>query len=345
MPFERFNQERLDEFLATHHPSESTRKYINDALAKPSRNVGASTRNVVSDNPCPKMGCSIQAESNGPEARAALNFIFDEDVVFYLDQAPPIELDYINGNGRRIRTATTPDFLVGRMSSGLWLEERKAAEDRDRLVENHVGRYELNGDRVVSVPALASASALGMKYVLGFDDDIPITRTLNQRWLISYLSPEARQQYEAHSRRIREAFLDCSFTKLSSLTERGVDVDALMWSVANGFVQFDWDSVSLARSQDVILYRDKAALLAYHRALAPGQLVTSIPTYSQNLFSPGSQFVLDGILFTVEIAGVTKLFALSERNESFERYWSDVERLYRKGAHTSPPGTRHYKAN
>lgn len=332
MTFSRFNQQELDEFVERHHLNDEGRDYLRRTLANPSRNVGGTTTNVVSDNPCPKMGCSIQAESDSAEARAALDYVFDDDVVAYFDQAPPLELDYVNGDGRRIRTTTKPDFLVLRRSTGYHLEEWKPESARVSLPEEKPGRYVWHDDTVISPSAMASATKLNMQYGLRFSDEIPRTRTRNQRWLLSYLFPDADIVYIPYLTLVSQLFTERSFIPYEELVSYdGISADITNWALANGYLAIDWDNVLLPQPHEILVFRDTAAAYAYRLATAKIENDSTpdpIHPFSRDLFGPGQTFVIDGRRYCIDISGHTKLFATDEHSGVFEKDWSFIEKLY-----------------
>ncbi|MDX2239265.1 MAG: Tn7 transposase TnsA N-terminal domain-containing protein [Leptolyngbyaceae cyanobacterium bins.302] len=110
--------------------------------SNPSRRVGGGRKNVTGRYPSQKMGFTIQFESHRNELARIYEYEFDEDVLEYYDQPPPIELDYLSKKGRRTRHQHTPDFFVIRQNSAGW-EECKTQDDLFKLSEESPNRYQL----------------------------------------------------------------------------------------------------------------------------------------------------------------------------------------------------------
>jgi putative transposase len=328
--FTRFSRKALDDLLEKFPLLQEGREYLDAALKAPSRNVRGTTTSMISDNPCPKMMCNVQAESDTAEGRAALNYLFDHDVIGYLDQPPALEIDYIGRNGRRVRTHTTPDFLVIRRSSGFCIDEWKVATDRTVLPEKNVGRYITTAEGTVDAPPVREAAeVLGFQFAVRFSDEIPLNRTLNQRFLLSYLYEEAERLYQPRLSAVLKPFKDNAFlTYEDALGNYGVDSDLINWAVAMGHLTIDWDHICMSQPNEVILFRDQQSLHAYRLLRDPERMQASGNKFDKNKFRIGQIFVFDGIRFVVNLVGQTNLYATSERNESFTKPWQFIETAY-----------------
>jgi putative transposase len=95
--------------------------------SQPVRRVSARGKNVTGRYPSPKMGVSIQFESERGEFWAIYEMECDEDVLELYEQPSRIPLSYRARSGRRTTQWHTPDFFVLRRESAGW-EEWKAAE-------------------------------------------------------------------------------------------------------------------------------------------------------------------------------------------------------------------------
>ena len=78
--------------------------------------------NITGRYPSPKMGVSIQFESERGEFWAIYEMECDEDVLELYEQPSCIPLSYRARSGRRTTQWHTPDFFVLRRESAGWEE-------------------------------------------------------------------------------------------------------------------------------------------------------------------------------------------------------------------------------
>jgi hypothetical protein len=321
MAFERFSRKRLEEFLQTHPLPQAGLEKLDLALLQPARKVHGSTKNTVSDNSCPKMGCNIQSESDTVEGRGRLDHIFDQDVFDYLDQPFRMEVGYPGWNNRRVRTPYTPDHLVMRWSAGFLLEEWKHASDRGVLAEQNPGRYRVDESGALhSLPAEHAAEKPGFQYSVRFSDEIPFQRTLNHRFLFTYLERRSEELYGPRLSALLNPFAARAYVNYEDLLQySGVDRDLINWAIAFGYLAVPIDHVRLSDPGNVIVFRDSDALHA-HR-LSVGGNVCELPAeaFSRNNFYVGQAFLFDGIRFSIDILGITAPHAISEHGQSITR--------------------------
>jgi len=334
MPFARFSSSELEELLRRHPLPAEGRVYVDAALSEPSRNAQGTTRNMVSEYQCPKMGCFAQSESGTVERPAILDYIFSEDVLGYLDQAPAIELDYVGKGGRRARTQYRCDFLVFYRSRGFILEEWKPSEAVETLPQDRPGKYELDqSGRLKSPPAEQAAAKLGLAYTVRTEDEIPENRFLNYRHLFSYLEAEAETINRPKLLPLIAVFRDCSFLGYKDALERAqVDADGLNWAIAHGHVTIDFDHARLTQPQEVIVFRDSAALNAYRAATRSSTAHQA--QFTRDLFRPGQSFVFDGQRLRIILVGLGNLHASDEENRYITLPLRQVESAYLNGALT-----------
>lgn len=336
MVFQRFTQAMLDEFFDIHSISSEGRDYVALALKGASRKTQGGTRNATSNNPCPKMGTSLSAESNTVEARAILNCAFDPDVIAYSVQPPTLDLDYVNPDGRRIRTKTTPDLMVLRRSSGLCIEEWKTADQRLRLPETRPGRYVAENGVVSSPSAQDSARKLGGTYAVRFADEIPECRTLNQRWLVTYLGAKATNLHEPIAHLVTDYFQQHAYASVDEILElEGVNLELLHWCLATGRLTFDWDRVEL-RKQDCLIFRDENAYRAHQ--IATGDVTklrsdVALPRFPHitSQIVPGGTIIADGMRYTIQFVGNTSVVGIGERGELLDATWKLLGHLNQRG--------------
>src|SRR3954451_12365509 len=96
-----------------HHFAPETEALIASIRASPPvRKEAGRANNVTGRYPSPKMGCSIQFESQHVELWAIYAMERDEDVLEYYDQSVRIPLRYRAKSGRNTTQWHTPDFFV-----------------------------------------------------------------------------------------------------------------------------------------------------------------------------------------------------------------------------------------
>jgi putative transposase len=110
----------------------------------PVRRVSGRAGNITGRYPSPKMGVSIQFESDRVEFWAIYRMERDEDVLEFYDQSSRIPLSYRAKSGYRTTQWHTPDFFVLRCESAGW-EEWKEASSLDILATEKPARYQLAG--------------------------------------------------------------------------------------------------------------------------------------------------------------------------------------------------------
>lgn len=318
MPFERFTRERFESVLALHPVTPEGRLFVESALAAPSRNVQGTTRNVVSDLPCPKMWGNAQAESWSAENPFTLEHIFNPESVGYTNQVPTIELLYKGRNNRTIRSTYTGDCLVIDSRRGIVLEEWKPASDRDRLEEKHPGKYtRIESGEYTSIPICEVVNPLGIQFVVRFSDDLSLTAQRNRRFLYPYLQPSASKTYLAQLPYLLSLFREAPYRTYADLIESGADRDSLNWAIAYGHLHIDFDAslISTEPSQ-VLVFNHGDALRAWLLAVRPdGSKPTRNTDSVQQKLRPGDVFMFDGTRLTVTMVGATAIYAMDERQQ------------------------------
>ena len=109
-------------------------------LSRPIRYVSGRSGNITGRYPSPKMGVSIQFESDRVEFWALYTLERDDDVLEYYEQSSRIPLSYQAKSGRRTTQWHTPDFFVLRRESAGW-EEWKQEQTLASLAKAQPARY------------------------------------------------------------------------------------------------------------------------------------------------------------------------------------------------------------
>lgn len=339
MPFERFTKARLEALPALDALSTQGRQFLEAALAAPSRNVQGTTKNVVSDLPCPKMWGNAQAESWSAENPFTLAHIFDHDVIGYTNQVPPIEVIYKGRNGRTVRTRYTGDCLTFYSGRGIVLEEWKPASDRGELEEKFPGKYQrLESGKYTSIPICAVVNPLGIQFAVRFSDEISSTAQRNRRFLYPYLQPSASQTYVAKLPSLLSLFDETHSRSYVDLIDSGADRDTLNWAIAFGHLAIDFDTALIStESSQVIVFRYFEALKAWKLAVRPdGTRPDANIKMVQPKLQPGDVFIFDGRRLTVNMDGATAIYATDERQANVIIEYQQLMSAMRAGKVTLP---------
>jgi putative transposase len=132
----------------------------------PVRRVSGRANNITGRYPSPKMGMSIQFESDRVEFWAIYTMERDDDVLEYYDQSSRIPLSYRAKSGRRTTQWHSPDFFVLRNASAGW-EEWKQEHALGPLAESQPARYQLAATgQWQCPPGEAYAKQFGLTYRL-----------------------------------------------------------------------------------------------------------------------------------------------------------------------------------
>src|SRR6266536_3129160 len=132
----------------------------------PIRRVSGRANNVTGLYPSPKMGTSIQFESEHVEFWAIYTMERDDDVLEFYDQSSRIPLSYRAKSGCKTTQWHTPDFFVLRRESAGW-EEWKPSQSLDRLSVKQPARYQqAETGQWICPPGEIYAKQLGLAYRL-----------------------------------------------------------------------------------------------------------------------------------------------------------------------------------
>jgi len=317
--FERFTTARLDALLKLKPVSAAGRAFIDKALAAPSRNVQGTTKNVVSDLPCPKMWGNAQAESWTAENPFTLQHIFDDKVIGYTNQVPRIEVFYKGRNGRNVRAPYTGDAISFHSDRGVVVEECKPESERESLEELYPGKYRREADGSYSSPPISAVfGPMGIGFVVRFSSEISSTGHRNRRFLYLYLQPRAQQAYAPSLPALLEQFVERTSASYSDLLDAGADPDVLNWAIAHGHLHVDLDASLLISEKHLVqVFRHEETMRAWQLALRPDGTRPSTQTIVDGLeLRVEDKFLFDGQRLTVTLSGATGTYATTDAGES-----------------------------
>lgn len=156
-------------------PTDLGRRYAEETgLASPSRRARRSSSNGVVRFAGEKMPATEEAESVTLEYSLALELDHDQRVKRFNFQPQRISLDYVNANGRHVRTRYTPDCLIELVDGRMALVEMKPVETAEKECAARNPRFSWNADlkRYVDKPFSAACAGLGIAPIIATDADI-----------------------------------------------------------------------------------------------------------------------------------------------------------------------------
>lgn len=302
LPFQTFSKDRLEQVLAQHPVSHQGRSYISEALTAPSRNARGTTKNVVTDVACPKMGFNIQSELKTVHAPQIRQHAFNPQTVGYVTLPPPLEISYRTERGRSVRTLRQVECLVFDREEGVTLE----TWGRKRSTEGEDGPDEPD----TALQAVADAAKrLGFAYRHVAFGSVSGIRDRNHKYLWTYLYSQATDHYASKLSGLLDLFRLESYAFFTELEQRGADIDLLHWAIARGHLHMDFDSFELGQQNDkVLLFRNPEALAAW-KLIHPSAAARPTPVneHRENELRFGDLISFDGRALTVSFVGSTAI--------------------------------------
>lgn len=225
----------------------------------PVRKVRGGASNVAGRYPSPKMGVSIQFESQHVELWAIYAMERDDDVLEYYDQPMRLPLRYRAASGRHTTQWHTPDFLVLR-NAGACFEEWKPVHALEALAVSMPHRYQRDGGGTWHCPpGEAWAQPLGLCYQVRSSAEYHPLYMQNLKFLHDFWAhqvPIAPEQ----ERRVLALLATHPGLRLVEAQEVYPDlsVDTVWALIATRRIFTDLTATSLMRHDQVALFRSEA---------------------------------------------------------------------------------------
>ena len=235
--------------------------------SRPIRHVSGRASNITGRYPSPKMGVSIQFESDRVEFWALYTLERDDDVLEYYEQSSRIPLSYQAKSGRRTTQWHTPDFFVLRRESAGW-EEWKQEQTLASLAEAQPARYQsaANGQWRCP-PGERYAEQLGLTYRFRSSAEFRPLEIQNLKFL---------QDFWAHEVPPNEAQEALVLTHLQA--HPGILLSELLAAYPDLSVDVIWTLLGTRR-----VFTDlSATLLMRHESVALYAEATQVPNASQS---------------------------------------------------------------
>ncbi|MDF3095276.1 MULTISPECIES: integrase catalytic domain-containing protein [Burkholderia] len=308
----------------------ATRQQILDAFRQPARWTAPTPHAAPSRLPCPKMGMHVNV-ANAIERRAALNYMFDDQVFGYLDAAIPLCVQYVGRNGRTVRYNHTPSFLV-MTDEGLYLDDWMPCSRVEKLVTQGGSRIVAGDDQPRSPPFEKAALSFGLTYRLRTDHDLSERVSRNQDFFRTYLldsmcpNPGFDRDIAEFLRLNGYATLEELFDAIPHRTK-----DEFYSALANRRMISDWSSAFVKDSNRFMVFRDTITLEVY-RCSSTRVSSERLPPWRRDLLSIGTKISLAGTAYTVAASGdLDVLLQSDEIREPLILRQSFVERAYASG--------------
>ena len=185
----------------------------------PSRLAGEfADGNVAGNYSSPSQGFSVQSECHGAELAFILRWEYDEEIVLYVDQPPPIQITTSDKNGRRIRTWYTPDFLVI-SRNGVFIVEVKRGKELLKLKTERPSDWVQQSGEWIYVPAREHFGSIGLSHIVANASDLSRVETSNLKALIRVANSETHVGDELRES-VRKALDRSAWLSLSELRSR-----------------------------------------------------------------------------------------------------------------------------
>lgn len=253
--------------------SEQTRDLVGQIRSSdPHRRVRSSRGGNVSGRyPSRKMNCTIQFESHKGELPRIKELEQNPDVKEYYDQpSPPIKVDFIGANDKRVAFWYTPDFFVLRTDAAGW-EECKPEEELIKLAEAQPNRYYRDENGTWHCPSAENyAEQRGLYFHIHTPGEINWVYQRNLDYLEDYYRGNAAHVEESARSAILSAVAAEPGITLETLFKRVEDSatrDDVQMLIATDAIYVDLHRHDIVEFDQVPVYPDRDTALAYGRVL------------------------------------------------------------------------------
>jgi len=227
--------------------------------SRPVRRVSARANNVTGRYPSPKMGLSIQFESERVEFWAIYQMERDDDVLEFYEQSSRIPLSYRAKSGRKTTQWHTPDFFVLHRESAGW-EEWKPASSLDQLSVKQPARYQQDSSgQWQCPPGETYAKQLGLVYRLRSAASLHPQQIQNFKFLQNFWAHEVPPNPEQEARVLAhiQAHPGMALSDLLA-TYPDLPVDVVWTLLSTRRLFTDLCATSLMHHEQVTLYPEEA---------------------------------------------------------------------------------------
>lgn len=213
-----FSPEDLEQYLQLHPQREAAALLIREASKDLSRDVGKSGfPSGITEHQSTKTMVTVNTESESGELAYAHILDFDDNVITYYEQVPPVDCLREDKNGRRVQRAYRADFVVLTNQGPEIIQVKSAKEIREKIAKYPATWIETDGE-VCDLAANRAFEALGLPHRVVQSCDLPQVRIANIRALI-----RARDYEMGDEESAKEAVIECVAKKSVALISQIVE--------------------------------------------------------------------------------------------------------------------------
>jgi putative transposase len=300
--------------------------------SQPSRLVGGGKQNVSGRYPSKKMGVTIQFESHKVELPFIYQLEYDDDVLEFYDQPPPIKISYQSETGRNLGFFQTPDFFVIKRNSVGWVECK--TEDRlKELAEKSPNRYFLGTDNQWHTPpGERYAEQFGFFFQLWSDAEINWVLQRNLYFLEDYYPADCPVVEESAKLTVLSVISAQPGITLATLLQlaQGTTTDEIYTLIATEQIYADLTNAPLVEPERCFVFRDRQMAEAYRTIVLSQTPANNIKSPIIHLI-PGTSINYDGNILTIVFVGDTYILLHTKENQTIELTLTVFENLIKQG--------------
>lgn len=230
----------------------------NVITSEPARRVSANSTagNRAIRYPSKKMGVVIQAESKSLEFASILEKEFSDDVLYFYDQPPPLELVYTSGQ-RTVRTSSTLDYFVI-SKSFIGFEEWKPFSQLTEISKKRPDYIAYNPkENFFTSPAIERAlSGTGLSYRILSEKDINSTLIENLDFLNGYLNVRQYDIDPKNWKKLSSLLKTHKSLTINEVLSQGISPDALYYSIIKKTIFFPLKELRIQSTDSPAIFDD-----------------------------------------------------------------------------------------
>lgn len=304
----------------------------NIRTSEPSRSVQGRKSNVISRYPSKKMGKTIQAESHKVELAAIYEMEYDDDVLEYYDQPPPIPLNCADSKGRNRGFMHTPDFFaIKKEACGYY--ELKPEQELERLHQKNPNRYTKGEDgNWICPPGIEFAKKYGLFYEVWSDKEFNWVYQQNIIFLEDFLRHEHIVAEDAKAR-ILDLFGERAYYTFSELlgAHKENTADDILAMIINGDLFFDLCSYHLAEQERALIFKSRNIYEFHIAAIKDSEKDIIYPMNRALKMDPGEKIIWDGSPLTIINVGKSSITLEGEGGLHISLPWEKLYEYVRTG--------------
>ncbi|MEX3982258.1 transposase family protein [Paraburkholderia sp. EG287A] len=270
--------------------------------------------------------------ANNIERAAANSYLYDDEVIAYIDSPFELNVKYQGKNNRPVQYNWRQGFLV-LTQSAIYLDDWFAQSSLIAQCKSNPGRFKREGVDVTSPPLEAAASAMKLVYRLRKAEEIDAVAARNRDYLRSYLVDGTKLPSGFRSD-LADFFRSSAFATLEEL-EAAIprrDVDAFNCAIANGLIVSDFNRVFVGDKSRFMVFRDRQSMETYQQAHVFDAQVHAASKWDTAEIRTGTRIVFSGKAFTVAVAGnLDVLLMPDDGSEPLPLKVSALAKAYKKG--------------